>query len=46
MILSEGLILDDGTRLDVDGVFIETGAKGAVELVAITNRFFQILWAA
>ena len=35
MILSEGLILDDGTRLDVDGVFIETGAKGAVELAAI-----------
>jgi thioredoxin reductase (NADPH) len=31
----EGLIMDDGQRLDVDGVFIETGAKGAVELAAI-----------
>ena len=30
----EGLIMDDGRRLDVDGVFIETGAKGAVELAA------------
>ena len=30
----EGLILNDGTRLDVKGVFIELGAKGAVELVA------------
>ena len=30
----EGLILDDGTRLDVRGVFIELGAKGAIELVA------------
>ena len=30
----EGLILDDGTRLDVKGVFIELGAKGAIELVA------------
>jgi thioredoxin reductase (NADPH) len=29
-----GLILDDGRKLDVDGVFIETGAKGAVELAA------------
>ena len=28
----EGIILDDGTRLDVTGVFIELGAKGAVEL--------------
>ena len=31
----EGLIMDDGQRIDVDGVFIETGAKGAVELAAI-----------
>jgi thioredoxin reductase (NADPH) len=30
----EGVVLDDGTRLDVDGLFIETGAKGAVELAA------------
>lgn len=29
-----GLALADGTRLAVDGVFIETGAKGAVELAA------------
>jgi thioredoxin reductase (NADPH) len=28
----EGLLLDDGTRLHVRGVFIELGAKGAVEL--------------
>jgi len=27
-----GLVLDDGTRLDVSGVFIELGAKGAVQL--------------
>lgn len=27
-----GVILDDGTRLDVNGVFIELGAKGAVAL--------------
>lgn len=27
-----GVILDDGTRLDVSGVFIELGAKGAVAL--------------
>lgn len=30
----EGLLLDDGSRLEVSGVFIETGAKGAVELAA------------
>ncbi len=30
----EGLIMDNGQRLNVDGVFIETGAKGAVELAA------------
>jgi len=29
-----GLIMDNGQRLDVEGVFIETGAKGAVELAA------------
>lgn len=29
-----GLILDNGQKLNVDGVFIETGAKGAVELAA------------
>lgn len=29
-----GLELDDGTVLPVEGVFIETGAKGAVELAA------------
>ncbi len=28
----EGLILEDGTRLGVQGVFIELGAKGAMEL--------------
>jgi len=28
----EGLTLNDGTKLDVTGVFIELGAKGAVEL--------------
>jgi len=35
MILSEGLIMDDDQKIDVDGVFIETDAKGAVELAAI-----------
>lgn len=30
----EGIILDNDERLDIDGVFIETGAKGAVELAA------------
>jgi thioredoxin reductase (NADPH) len=28
----EGLVLDDGSRVDVTGVFIELGAKGAVGL--------------
>ena len=28
----EGLVLDDGTELDVNGLFIELGAKGAVGL--------------
>lgn len=30
----EGIILDNGERIDLEGVFIETGAKGAVELAA------------
>ncbi len=30
----EGLVMDNGQTLDVDGVFIEIGAKGAVELAA------------
>jgi thioredoxin reductase (NADPH) len=30
----EGVVLDDGTRLDVTGVFIELGAKGAIELAS------------
>jgi thioredoxin reductase (NADPH) len=30
----EGLILDDDEKLNVDGVFIEIGAKGAVELAS------------
>ena len=31
----EGLIMDDDKELTVNGVFIETGAKGAVELASI-----------
>ncbi|MBU4462960.1 MAG: FAD-dependent oxidoreductase, partial [Proteobacteria bacterium] len=31
----EGMILDDDQRLNVDGIFIETGAKGAVELASL-----------
>ena len=30
----EGLLLDDGCRLDVKGVFIELGAKGAIEIAS------------
>lgn len=30
----EAVILDDGTKLDVNGIFIELGAKGAIELTA------------
>jgi thioredoxin reductase (NADPH) len=30
----EGILLDDGTRLEVKGVFIELGAKGAIELAS------------
>lgn len=29
-----GVLLDDGSRLDVKGVFIELGAKGAIELAS------------
>jgi thioredoxin reductase (NADPH) len=28
----EGVLLEDGSRLDVEGIFIELGAKGALEL--------------
>jgi thioredoxin reductase (NADPH) len=28
----EGILLDDGTRLNVKGIFVELGAKGAIEL--------------
>jgi thioredoxin reductase (NADPH) len=30
----EGVLLDDGKRLEVKGVFIELGAKGAIELAS------------
>ncbi|MGD8509091.1 MAG: NAD(P)/FAD-dependent oxidoreductase [Syntrophobacterales bacterium] len=30
----DGVLLDDGTRLEVKGVFIELGAKGAIELAS------------
>jgi thioredoxin reductase (NADPH) len=30
----EGIILDDGTEIPLDGLFIEKGAKGAMELAA------------
>jgi thioredoxin reductase (NADPH) len=30
----EAVILDDGSRLDVKGIFIELGAKGAIELAS------------
>jgi thioredoxin reductase (NADPH) len=44
----EGLIMDNGQPLNVDGVFIETGAKGAVELaatlgVAMDDKKFQYI---
>ena len=44
----EGLIMDNDQRLNVDGVFIETGAKGAVELastlgVALDDEKFQYI---
>ena len=43
-----GLRLDDGQTISVTGVFIETGAKGAVELaatmgVALDNEKFQYI---
>lgn len=31
----EGVVLDNGDRIDVKGVFIELGAKGAIELAAL-----------
>ncbi|MEJ2233585.1 MAG: FAD-dependent oxidoreductase [Syntrophobacterales bacterium] len=34
----EGVVLDDGTRLEVKGVFIELGAKGAIELASALLR--------
>ena len=44
----DGLIMDDDQRLNIDGVFIETGAKGAVELaatlgVALDEEKFQYI---
>ena len=31
----EGIVLDDGSRLAVQGVFIELGAKGVMELAGL-----------
>ncbi len=45
----KGIILDDDQRLNIDGIFIETGAKGAVELAALlgveldTDKFKYII---
>lgn len=44
----DGLIMDDDQMLNVDGVFIETGAKGAIELaatlgVALDEEKFQYI---
>lgn len=44
----EGLVLDDGARLEVSGVFIELGAKGAIELatslgVSLDPESFQYI---
>ena len=36
----EGVLLEDGTRLEVEGIFIELGAKGALELA--TNIGVQL----
>jgi thioredoxin reductase (NADPH) len=36
----EGVLLEDGTRIEVEGVFIELGAKGALELA--TNIGVQL----
>lgn len=46
----KGVILDDGSHLNVEGVFIESGAKGAVELaatlgVALDQENFQYITA-
>ena len=43
-----GLLLDNGTTLDVEGVFIELGAKGAMELatnigVALDTETFSYI---
>lgn len=45
----KGIILDDDQKLNIDGIFIETGAKGAVELAALlgveldTDKFKYII---
>ncbi len=44
----EGVVLDDGRRLEVSGLFIELGAKGAIELaaglgVAMDDETFQYI---
>lgn len=44
----DGLVMDNEERLDVSGVFIETGAKGAIELaatlgVALDDEHFQYI---
>ncbi|MDO9565293.1 MAG: FAD-dependent oxidoreductase [Candidatus Desulfaltia sp.] len=45
----KGIILDDDQRLNIDGIFIETGAKGAIELAALlgveldTDKFKYII---
>jgi len=33
----EGILLENGTRLEVEGIFIELGAKGALELATIVG---------
>ena len=44
----QGLLFDDGSKLEVSGVFIELGAKGAVELtsklgVALDSETMQFI---
>jgi thioredoxin reductase (NADPH) len=44
----DGLVMDNDQQLDVSGVFIETGAKGAIELaatlgVALDDKHFQYI---
>ena len=44
----DGLLMDNEQRLDVSGVFIETGAKGAIELaatlgVSLDDEHFQYI---